>query len=223
MSEMSETKTVQMAGSYFLPGLDIELIPRVQLLGKSRIEAAEYAEEPANDVVLIDDSPTIVKLFYALKNSRGAEFNLDSSYRDILGDERNQELIRKGEATEESLVASLEKTYLDLKQRYVVWAETAQRDGKNVILTSAKGQVSVPLQKLHGELADAWKETLGVPEGQPVYHYVDQNGYKQARALRWNFWNVREWPGLNSDWGPSDRNPGRGVLLGRRKNKTSEA
>lgn len=210
-----------MAESYFLPGIALELVPGVQLPGKNRDEAVEYANDTKNGVVLIDDSPTIVKLFYTLKNARGKEFDVESSYRGIVADQRNQELIQTGQSTAEGIVHALEETYLDLKQRYVVWAETAARNGKNVDLSSNKGIFSVPIQKNHGELADTWKETLGVPSGQSVYHYVDENGYRTVRALYWGFRGDLEGPLLDSVRGPSDRNPDRGVLLGRRK--TAEA
>lgn len=53
-----------------IPGLDFEIIPGVQLLGKSLKEAIEYANDPKNNVVLINQVADVYKIGMWLKENK---------------------------------------------------------------------------------------------------------------------------------------------------------
>src|SRR3989344_961039 len=80
------TQQTQVLKRMYIPNVRTPVISEVQLLGKSRIDAAQYAQDQTNGVILIDDSRTINTIAFLLRDSR------KDGYVPILKDPRNKNL-----------------------------------------------------------------------------------------------------------------------------------
>jgi len=69
-----------------IPGIAIPVMPEESLLGKSRFQILEHYQNKTGDIVIVDDSSTINKIAYALKDGslerREAELFFNNELRD---------------------------------------------------------------------------------------------------------------------------------------------
>ncbi len=216
-----------------IPEVSAPVLSEVALRGKNWFETQAYGQDVSNGVIFIDDSRTINKVAYALKNAR-------PSYNSLLNHGMNKSYLEENKVPEEFLRNTFEKFDGDIWQRYWIWAELMDSilkkrghdlpKSKNVALyrgakvlgetVDAKGvePVFLTLPKEAGAITEEWKNALGA--SADTYHYPADLDYSKKNlgginALHWDFW-VREGPDLVSGWGPWGRGSVRGSLLGSR-------
>ena len=216
-----------------IPDVPTPVLPEVALLGKNLFETQAYDQDVLNGVVFIDDSRTINKVAYTLKNAR-------PSYNSLLNHGMNQKILEENKASEESMRNTFEKFNGDIWQRYWVWAELMDSlpekrghklpKGKNVALyrgakvsgetvdASGVQPVFLAFPKEDGPITEEWKNALGA--SADTYHYTADLGHSKKNlgglnALYWDF-GYRERPSLNSYWEPRGRGSDGGSLLGSR-------
>ncbi|MEK0325108.1 MAG: hypothetical protein QQN63_05325, partial [Nitrosopumilus sp.] len=88
-----------------IPGIAIPYMQEESLLGKSRFQILELYQNKTGDIVIVDDSSTINKIAYALKDGR-------PNYSSIMNYGMNQKLLEANKVSEENMrevIAKIDK------------------------------------------------------------------------------------------------------------------
>lgn len=217
-----------------IPGIAIPVMPEESLLGKSRFQILEHYQNKTGDIVIVDDSSTINKIAYALKDGR-------PNYSSIMNYGMNQKLLEANKVSEENMREVIAKIDKILFQKGCLWAELLDcipqkrgyklteghdvalyRDFKvsqdGVELTGAR-PISLSLPKEAERITEDWRGVLGATAD--TIHYPANTSYsnKYLDGLSFLIWDFRKHasPALDSGAGANDWFVDRITLLG---NKT---
>ncbi len=214
-----------------IPGIPMPVMPDESLLGKTRFQILEHYQNKTGDVVIVDDSNSINKIAYGLKDGR-------PNYSSIMNYGINQKLLEANKVSEENMREVIAKIDKILWQKGCLWAELLdcipQKRGyklteghdvalyrhfritqDGVELTGAK-PISLSLPKEGDRITEDWRGVLGATAD--TIHYPANTSYsnKYLDGLSFLVWDFRQHasPALDSGKSANDWFVDRITLLG---------
>ncbi len=214
-----------------LPGIEIPIMPEESRLGKPRFQILEHYQNETGNVVIVDDSTTINKIAYGLKDGR-------PNYSSIMNYGINQKLLERRKVSEETMRDVIAKIDKILWQKGCLWAElldcNPQKRGYQLVkghdvalyrrfritkegvdLAGAK-PISLSLPKEAERITEDWRGVLGATAD--TIHYPANTSYsnKYSDGLSFLVWDFRQHasPALDSGKGVNDWFVDRLTLLG---------
>lgn len=214
-----------------IPGIAMPIMPDESLLGKSRFQILEHHQNKTGNVVIVDDSNTINKIAYGLKDGR-------PNYSSLMNYGMNQKLLEASKVSEETMRDVMAKIDKILWQKGCLWAELLdcipQKRGyqlteghdvalyrqfritkEGVDLTGARS-ISLSLPKEAERITEDWRGVLGATAD--TVHYPANTSYsnKYLDGLSFLVWDFRQHasPALDSGKGGKDWFVDRITILG---------